>query len=273
MPTYLLTWNPNRWEWDDLSEVAGKTTPNEPYEMRWSCGNRKNIQIDDRLFLIRQGEEPRGIIAAGTATGEVKPDNHWDEAKSRKALFVMVSFDRIIDPTADAPLSVYDITSGPIASVHWGTQSSGIQIPDDAAEFLEELWSEHVGGLDRANAEIMVDPDADVFPEGRVLFRLHRLRERNQEVINKAKATAKKKDGRLSCCVCKFDFEAAYGNVGEDFIEGHHTKPLSELAGETETKVSDIALVCSNCHRMLHRRRPWLGIEDLLALWCQQQSG
>ena len=273
MSTYLLTWSPNDSPWDELPEAAAGTTSGESYETRWSCGNRKNIQKDDRLFLIRQRKEPRGIIAAGTATSTVEEGDHWNKAKGGKALYVMVRFDRIIDSTADAPLSLYDITSGPLALVHWSTQSSGIHIPDNAAELLEDLWSEHVGGLDRANAEIMVDPDADVFPEGRVLFRLHRLRERNQEVINKAKATAKKRDGRLSCCVCKFDFAAAYGNVGEDFIEGHHTKPLSELAGETETKVSDIALVCSNCHRMLHRRRPWLGIEDLLALWCQQQSG
>ncbi len=44
--------------------------------------------------------------------------------------------------------------------------------------------------------------------------------------------------------------------IGSDFIEGHHTVPISELKGEVKTKVKDVALVCSNCHRMLHRRRP-----------------
>ncbi|MBN4084034.1 HNH endonuclease [bacterium AH-315-A03] len=28
-------------------------------------------------------------------------------------------------------------------------------------------------------------------------------------------------------------------------------------AGQTTTRLSDLALVCSNCHRMIHRRSPW----------------
>jgi predicted HNH restriction endonuclease len=36
---------------------------------------------------------------------------------------------------------------------------------------------------------------------------------------------------------------------------------------ETElTLVEDIALVCSNCHRMLHRKRHWLSINQLRQL-------
>jgi putative restriction endonuclease len=151
--------------------------------------------------------------------------------------------------------------------VSWSSQAPGIQIPDETATLLEELWREHIGAVDRTLAEVMADPDAEVFPEGRLLFRLHRLRERNREVVERAKGRAKRKnDGRLLCCVCNFDFAAVYGELGKDFIEGDHTKPLSELAEETETKVTDIALVCSNCHRMLHRRRPWLSIDKLRTL-------
>ncbi|GAB6158809.1 hypothetical protein JCM39194_20090 [Desulfotomaculum varum] len=49
----------------------------------------------------------------------------------------------------------------------------------------------------------------------------------------------------------------------EGYIECHHTIPISEYAKEIKTRVSDLALVCSNCHRMLHRRRPWLSIDQL----------
>jgi len=57
--------------------------------------------------------------------------------------------------------------------------------------------------------------------------------------------------------------------LGEDFIECHHTRPLSELLKERPTRIGEIALVCSNCHRMLHRRRPWLGIHELSAIIVQ----
>lgn len=104
------------------------------------------------------------------------------------------------------------------------------------------------------------------FPEGKEIERKHKLRERNQAVIKSAKDLFKRKNVKLYCQVCGFDFHATYGEIGIDFIEGHHTIPISELKGEVITKVKDVALVCSNCHRMLHRKRPWLKMEDLKKL-------
>jgi len=108
--------------------------------------------------------------------------------------------------------------------------------------------------------------DEDSFPEGKDIYKLHRTKERNKTVISLAKDRALKRDELLHCEICNFSFIEKYGEIGQGFIEGHHTKPLSELTEQTETRVEDIALVCSNCHRMLHRRRPWLSMEDLKAL-------
>ncbi len=49
------------------------------YFGRWSCGNSKNIRPDDRVFMIRLGKDPRGIMASGRADSEVYKDRHWDE--------------------------------------------------------------------------------------------------------------------------------------------------------------------------------------------------
>lgn len=108
--------------------------------------------------------------------------------------------------------------------------------------------------------------DEAVFPEGREIELKHRARERNQAVIKKAKEIFKQKHGELICQVCGFSFSEKYGDIGRDFIEGHHTIPLSCLNSETKTRPDDIALVCSNCHRMLHRKRPWLGMSELKKL-------
>lgn len=110
------------------------------------------------------------------------------------------------------------------------------------------------------------EDDELVFPEGKEVHRLHRSKERNKAVIDLAKKKGKDRDPLLCCSVCDFSFSKVYGVIGEDFIEAHHTKPLSEITEEVETKVEDIALVCSNCHRMLHRKRPWLSISDLQAI-------
>jgi len=59
---------------------------------------------------------------------------------------------------------------------------------------------------------------------------------------------------------------AEYGDHGDGFIECHHTKPVSELQVGEKTKLSDLALVCSNCHRMIHRKRPWLSVDGIRTL-------
>lgn len=58
------------------------------------------------------------------------------------------------------------------------------------------------------------------------------------------------------CAVCGFDFKLVYGGLGYGYIEIHHKKPLYSLEEEAEVNPeTDLAPVCSNCHRMLHRRR------------------
>ncbi|MFF5411645.1 HNH endonuclease [Streptomyces albidoflavus] len=107
-----------------------------------------------------------------------------------------------------------------------------------------------------------VPPDAEELdddigaPEGRVLYRRHRTRERNKGLRRKKIASVLKKGGTLSCEACGFDFGAVYGERGEGYIECHHVVPLHE-AGEGTTKLADLALICSNCHRIIHRSAPW----------------
>ena len=71
------------------------------------------------------------------------------------------------------------------------------------------------------------------------------------------------------CAVCGFDFEAVYGERGKGFIEVHHTKPLSEVSEAIVIDpATDLVPVCSNCHRMIHRRKDdvlsIVGVKNLL---------
>jgi putative restriction endonuclease len=112
-----------------------------------------------------------------------------------------------------------------------------------------------------------IEPDDKAFPEGAIKQRLHLARERNRTLVAAAKNTFKKQHGgRLYCQVCAFDFNARYGPLGDDYIEAHHTVLVSELTEGSTTRIDDLAMVCANCHRMLHRRRPWLRMEELRQL-------
>jgi 5-methylcytosine-specific restriction protein A len=77
---------------------------------------------------------------------------------------------------------------------------------------------------------------------------------------------ALKKYGKLTCEACDFDFAGIYGNHGSGFIECHHTKPVATLTEGQKTHIDDLALVCANCHRMIHRSKVWLSIAELKGL-------
>lgn len=125
-------------------------------------------------------------------------------------------------------------------------------------------WGLRVFSSDVASGNITEDDLS--FPEGKKKLRVHVSRERNPKVIKEAKRVFKDKHGKVFCEVCGFDFEALYGELGKDFIEGHHSIPVSDLDHDGTTHVKDIVMVCSNCHRMLHKKRPWLKKEDLKSL-------
>jgi len=67
-----------------------------------------------------------------------------------------------------------------------------------------------------------------------------------------------------NCKVCKFNFEAKYGEHGKGFIHVHHTIPLASIRkGYTVDPHKDLVPVCPNCHAMLHRGDQTLTVEQL----------
>ena len=117
-----------------------------------------------------------------------------------------------------------------------------------------------------SNASEEEDEELAEAEEGRILTRLHRSRERSRELIEKKKASMLKLHGCLKCEACSFDFKATYGPRGARFIEAHHIKPVHTLILGSKTRLEDLALLCSNCHRMVHVQRPWLTVQELKQL-------
>ncbi len=109
-------------------------------------------------------------------------------------------------------------------------------------------------------------------PERRLLLRRHLSRERNRSLRKKKIASVLRQGGRLTCEACGFDFEEVYGERGDGYIECHHVVPLHE-AGEGRTRLSDLALICANCHRMIHRQAPWPTPSELRALIETRRAG
>lgn len=89
--------------------------------------------------------------------------------------------------------------------------------------------------------------------EGKETIRVHRRKERDRKLVKIAKRLFRRRHGALFCECCSMDFERTYGDLGRDYIEAHHRVPLSQLEGHTETTPDDLAMLCADCHRMVHR--------------------
>jgi hypothetical protein len=126
----------------------------------------------------------------------------------------------------------------------------------DALELCRE--AEHNGYFPSEDAASIaeVEEAADELPEGgdegRLRLVSHYRRERKKSVSIAAKRNARRlrSDKYLICEICSLVPEKIYG---EDTIEAHHRIPLNQLDGSRKVMPSDLAMLCPNCHRAVHK--------------------
>lgn len=105
------------------------------------------------------------------------------------------------------------------------------------------------------------------FYEGRLLTQKHMRRERSPAL---RRALFKKREAAgLQCEICGEAHAALPPELQAAAFEAHHVVPIASV-GEGITKLTDVALLCAVCHRVLHRmisiNRQWVGIEEARAL-------
>ena len=213
MNTFLLTWNPKKYEWENFAEDA-KRVLRSGLDGTWSSGNSKRPRPGDRFFQLRQGVEPKGIIGSGWITSQPRLAAHFAETGQR-ARYVGVRWDCLVDFETTGPLGREALAGGLLGAVNWNTQASGIQIPPEAAAELEELWRKHAGRRlppPPASLGQLLDPEmAAMEGEQRRRFVVHRRREWRLRLAKIHDALVRGR-GRLVCEVpkCRFDFAKVY---------------------------------------------------------------
>jgi 5-methylcytosine-specific restriction enzyme A len=258
MQTFLLTWNPKKFQWIGYDADCDHARTEGFLDRQWSCGRSKRIHYGDRIFLLRQGQEPRGIVASGIATSDEPFNDEHFALEGRSALYIKARFEVLLNSEQVFPRDRLD--SGVLSSVHWDTQIGGIEIAPDAAAELEKLWRAFITPhriSSTSYAEEILAPKG--FWEGA----LRRITVNSYERDNAARLACIVHHGP-TCQVCGFDFGTTYGDIGCGFIHVHHTRPLSDIrAGYTVDPIHDLVPVCPNCHAMLHQTSPPLTIEEL----------
>lgn len=124
------------------------------------------------------------------------------------------------------------------------------KLRDELVQALEELGMVDVQSFPSEEEEL-TSIIVENTPEGKKVACYTTRYERSA----KNRSNAIKIHGNI-CQGCGFDFEKIYGEIGKGYIEVHHTKPLYEEGGTVEINpATDLICVCSNCHRMIHRRK------------------
>lgn len=278
MPTFLFTHNPNRWDWTDLQDCIKEIESSGWCHRNWSC-NTKQIHKGDRVYLIRLGMEPKGIFASGWAISEWYEDSHFDEAKEaegKKARYVDVAFNAILDPDNEEILPRKTLDNGILKQMHWSSQSSGILIPDKIAKELDSIWyrllkrkNKHINFFAKPNFDNIAE---EVEEEQKVLEGTKRkidvtIYERNPSARRKCV-----EHYGFDCSVCGFNFEKAYGMLGKHYIHVHHIKPIADIGREYELNpIEDLRPVCANCHAMIHSSKPPLSLNRVIKLFKEKK--
>ena len=256
MACYLLAWNPKRWHWENLAGFIDAFNSGEVSTDRWSCGRNKHITTGDRVWIIRLGEDPRDVFGHGTVITPSFEDVHWDDP-AKVSQYVEYQLDSIVNPETDPIIPRVRLNDSPFNEMHWDTQMSGVQIPDNVAKALQEEWVRVNAGDGFALPEEI--PPATTFVEGAKRIVSINSYERN----SKARSACIAHYGPR-CVVCGFTFSEKYGPVGDGLIHVHHLVPLAEI-GEAYhlNPIQDLRPVGPNCHAIIHIRVPQYSIEDV----------
>jgi hypothetical protein len=140
MPSaFLLTWNPCVFAWSDLRQDIARLRRGGKLVTDWSCARSKRIRKGDRLWLLRQGVEPRGIVARGRAVGDWYEGPGW-RTKGVPCHYVDWEIEVLLDAEREPILPREALSNGKLAPMNWNTMVSGITIPGPVARELEKVF-------------------------------------------------------------------------------------------------------------------------------------
>ncbi|MDP7034866.1 MAG: HNH endonuclease [Planctomycetota bacterium] len=254
---FLLQGNPSRFDMDRYLDQ---------YEYVYWNANRyvEEMQIGDTVFFLRSGKDA-GVIAMGViAELPCKPsDVQHPESLAKKMKIKMLRDSATmkvgVQLVGERRFTLEDLMvprsylatdpqfcSSPIIKAGQGTVFT---LDPGQVSRLKDLWSgavfpEFGGSKKGAN-------------EGAILLRTHRIRDRKPQLREDKKLEVLQAQGVLICEVCHRSSQDLYPLLSDEestrIFEVHHKVPLSELKETVHTTTDDLALLCANCHRIVHR--------------------
>lgn len=239
MTAIFLVWNPDRWNDWNYTSVVEQVRETGQFYGRWETARPAAVPAGGDAWLLLQGKHGRGLLGHG-AVIPVQPCAGAPAADKASAQLI-VAFDSLL-PLGDqlAP----EILRSTVPDVHWNLVRNGQTVEPAAAARIRDLW--RLEGPTPVPESTL--PAPGTYPEWAVSTVGMNRYERNPEARRACIAHY-----GTSCAACGFSFEIAYGETGRDFIDVHHTVPVSLLNSSYRLDpVTDLVPLCSNCHTMAH---------------------
>lgn len=240
---------------------GGNTTKRNP---PWS---RDELILALDLYMRHRDRPPRktsteiaDLSRQLNRLGEVLGHQHFDRYRNVNGVYMKLMNFRRLDPAYTSRGRVGLTRGGSGEELVWSEFADDVPRLRRVAEAIQENLA-----VENLPPELRNDSDEEITDasEGRLVTRLHRSRERNRNLVQRKKAAFLKRHGRLHCEACNFDPKPIYGERSDAVIECHHVRPLYTLRFQERKRLSDLALVCANCHRAIHATSRWLTVEEM----------
>lgn len=256
---------------DKRGWAYGDASFDQPFDLQWPTSKRGSVLTappGEIMLLFQKPEEMNGrrnynVMLTHLVTPIDTVERHYDREGfefGRKVLLVAkpnrmnaipnLGYFSFFKPNRGATNPFSNLESREGLSYN-GTQ---LRVWNLFTEYLNPLLN---NGQESQNATEATSLPIGVEEGNRMLIEHTNaeVAQRNSAIVKLAKALAYQRGhGRILCECCGFDFIAAYGVHGDGFIECHHRIPIAS-GGTRITETQHLAMVCANCHRMLHRKK------------------
>jgi predicted HNH restriction endonuclease len=146
------------------------------------------------------------------------------------------------------------LDKGILGKMHWDSQASGVRIPNEVAAKLEDEWADFLGN--ERHPLLVAELSA---LEGLRTETVRYVRGRSRQLRDRVL-----KDSDGTCCVCDVDYKTILYGKGARVLQVHHRKQLAATDAPGITNQSDLAVVCANCHMLIHMNpKIALSVEEL----------
>lgn len=262
---YLMYWKITPYERQNLAErkqtryaASNQLHKVKPGDVLWIV----NVYLGQLLLIGRLQVET--VVADSDVAqdlADADPDD-WDEA-DYYAIGNRYNSEpmREVDITPFVPELRFYGASDRLQGVDAQQLRALRELVPQSAKLIEQIWYDAKLEDEPTVQDVLeIREDEQAYAEGQVVTRTIKQRRRSRTLVKDAKQRFIDEHGHLYCEVCGFDFGDVYGM---DYIEAHHTKAIADYDEDSETVIEDLAMLCANCHRMIHSQTPPLTIDEL----------